>query len=595
MQRSAFSRSEAGLFYDALALSTTTQNKRPNQDRAHADSNLGFILLADGMGGHAVGEEASELAKKTIAKTLNSGLRLAESIEDVDTLIDAAVSIANSMILTKQLLIAAELKPDAFDKKVGILAVHSAALLLISRLSSAEKISDIAELKHDIFDLSSDYIQKMPQIPKKARMGTTLSAAVIREDAEGAPWVIARNIGDSRIYYLAASAEISQMSRDDSFEQDLIARGSSQQEARDVVAAWNLQSTITAALGRQETYNLLPHQRMLKRMSPADAVLAVSDGVWRNMIPERIQALHRQFTRSEEFVRLLIEEASRNSLLPGGKHDDITAAFLKVPVLVQASSPVYKVTEVNSRNGIPVLAFNEIKPIGDFFIPKDRFGEWLWNLTKKIENNDPHLFWYHVRQIINHLVLNSFDACQMRSVSEREPSYLPRINVEAHLSPEGRLRIVIEDNGIGINPEGLKKIMQTHFTTKKGSIQKECVISGSHGEGMLNARDSIIKLGASATVSIQTRYDRLGTAEKVLFYPGPQEAPDAPLHPAGKSERGTRIQIDILLQLDVKPTEELRLLRISWSAPELIKVSFAKQTASSPEESAAEIKERWLQ
>ena len=37
-----------------------------NQDRAHADDELGIFLVVDGLGGHAAGEKAAETAVEAI-------------------------------------------------------------------------------------------------------------------------------------------------------------------------------------------------------------------------------------------------------------------------------------------------------------------------------------------------------------------------------------------------------------------------------------------------------------------------------------------------------------------------------------------------
>ena len=68
---------------------------------------------------------------------------------------------------------------------------------------------------------------------------------------------------------------------------------------------------------------------------------------------------------------------------------------------------------------------------------------------------DPDL----MEQVLINLILNAIDA-----VTGRED---PCITLSASLSPEGKVTITVEDNGIGIVEEALEKIFIPFFTTKK--------------------------------------------------------------------------------------------------------------------------------
>ena len=68
---------------------------------------------------------------------------------------------------------------------------------------------------------------------------------------------------------------------------------------------------------------------------------------------------------------------------------------------------------------------------------------------------DPDL----MEQVMINLLLNAIDAV---SGSEN-----PRITLSAFLAPEGRIRITVEDNGVGIVEEAVSKIFIPFFTTKK--------------------------------------------------------------------------------------------------------------------------------
>jgi serine/threonine protein phosphatase PrpC len=63
-----------------------------NQDRAHADDELGFFLVVDGLGGHAAGEKAAETAIQTIC------LEMAKRDQGVRDRILRAITAANNRI-----------------------------------------------------------------------------------------------------------------------------------------------------------------------------------------------------------------------------------------------------------------------------------------------------------------------------------------------------------------------------------------------------------------------------------------------------------------------------------------------------------------
>ena len=96
---------------------------------------------------------------------------------------------------------------------------------------------------------------------------------------------------------------------------------------------------------------------------------------------------------------------------------------------------------------------------------------------------DPDL----MEQVMINLLLNAIHA-----VSGREN---PRIALSASLSPEGKVTITVEDNGMGIVEEALEKIFIPFFTTKK------------QGSGIgLSLSRQILRLH-SATISAKSKPD----------------------------------------------------------------------------------------
>src|SRR6202049_925599 len=68
--------------------------RRTNEDNFFADEALGLFIVADGMGGHAGGEIASQIAIATISELMKAGLTEA----DPDGLIRNAIEQANTAI-----------------------------------------------------------------------------------------------------------------------------------------------------------------------------------------------------------------------------------------------------------------------------------------------------------------------------------------------------------------------------------------------------------------------------------------------------------------------------------------------------------------
>jgi len=65
----------------SITVSHTGHVREHNEDALYADDHQGIWLVADGMGGHASGEVASQLAVKSIIEAINEGQPLTEAIK----------------------------------------------------------------------------------------------------------------------------------------------------------------------------------------------------------------------------------------------------------------------------------------------------------------------------------------------------------------------------------------------------------------------------------------------------------------------------------------------------------------------------------
>ena len=92
---------------------------------------------------------------------------------------------------------------------------------------------------------------------------------------------------------------------------------------------------------------------------------------------------------------------------------------------------------------------------------------------------------HKVLQILVNLIKNAKDAL----LSHAAPS--PRLRVRVESGGEGRVALIVEDNGPGISPEHLAKIFQHGFTTKPNG----------HGFGLHSAVLAAREMGGDLTLS----------------------------------------------------------------------------------------------
>jgi serine/threonine protein phosphatase PrpC len=220
----------------------------PDQPAVLAAKGMLFAV-ADGMGGHAAGQIASELALKLTIKAYYG-----DSDDDVPASIRAAASAANSLI-------------------------------------------------HDTGSA----------IPDRTGMGTTLTAAIIREQT-----MYVAQVGDSRCYLLRDGC-LDQVTVDHSWVEEQVRRGAMTREEAEGSPFHNL---ITRSLGSQPQVEVDTYEVALNE---GDRILLCSDGLSGMIAHDQIESLLGESSGPSMAAMVLTDRAFSN-----GGIDNITAVVLYV-------------------------------------------------------------------------------------------------------------------------------------------------------------------------------------------------------------------------------------------------------------------------
>ncbi|MCC6446696.1 MAG: Stp1/IreP family PP2C-type Ser/Thr phosphatase [Armatimonadetes bacterium] len=207
-----------------------------------------FYAVADGMGGHSAGQIASEMALKTIIRQYYK-----DAGSDILQSLRSAIREANSLVF-----------------------------------------------------------ETAQAIPERAGMGTTLTAAVIREDE-----LFIAQVGDSRAYLLR-DGELHQLTEDHSWVAEQMRRGALTQEE---AASSPFRNVITRSIGTRATIEVDTSQF---RLYDRDTLLLCSDGLSGCLVDREIRVVLGEYDPSGAAMRLA-ELANEN----GGK-DNITVIVLGI-------------------------------------------------------------------------------------------------------------------------------------------------------------------------------------------------------------------------------------------------------------------------
>jgi protein phosphatase len=235
---------------EIVRLTDVGRQRDHNEDAIASDETMGFVVLADGMGGYKAGEVASEMAVLSITTELME-------------------TMANQ-------------RPGRID---AILDKQAEAQLILNAVKSANDV---------IYSVS----QSQPQC---AGMGTTLVVGVFTNNK-----LLVGHIGDSRMYRLRNQI-LSQITEDHSLLQEQIKAGLITSEQAKYSANKNL---VTRALGVDEEVELELNEYDVEM---GDIYLLCSDGLTDLVDDEAIQsALNKLLPDMDNAAKALVHMANEN-------------------------------------------------------------------------------------------------------------------------------------------------------------------------------------------------------------------------------------------------------------------------------------------
>jgi PPM family protein phosphatase len=201
---------------EVVRLTDVGQRRDHNEDAVASDTEIGLLVLADGMGGYKAGEVASEIAVLTIVAELKEEM--------------------------------SQLEPGQVDPVTGM---QAESLLLADAAAKANA---------SIFSVSESQ-------PQCAGMGTTLVAALFTNNK-----VLVGHVGDSRMYRLRGE-QFEQMTEDHSLLQEQLNSGLITPEQAKFSNNKNL---VTRAVGIEPEVELELHEHDVE---VGDIYLLCSDGL----------------------------------------------------------------------------------------------------------------------------------------------------------------------------------------------------------------------------------------------------------------------------------------------------------------------------
>jgi PPM family protein phosphatase len=270
----------------SFSAATDVGKKREiNEDNFLVDKKLQLFVVADGMGGHASGEVASQLAVHEFRAAVESNKDMIERFAAGDT----------------------SVRPQDI----------------------------LAMLESAIHSAGSAVYQRGQEEPEKRGMGTTTSALLIT----GERGFIA-HVGDSRIYMLRAG-QVVQLTEDHSLLNELIRRGKITKEGFEDSPYKAYKNAVTRAVGVYET---VQGDTIDFEILPGDQFLICSDGLHAYLDDAKIIELLRAGDAATDVAQKLVAHANA-----GGGHDNITALVVRVDGVAAGAAPDNRAEELTRK------------------------------------------------------------------------------------------------------------------------------------------------------------------------------------------------------------------------------------------------------
>ncbi len=232
------------------------RRRKSNEDSYFIDDQLGFYVVADGMGGHAAGEVASS----------------------------EAIDAITSLIFNERMLIE-DFRAGKIDTDVGLRKIGRC---IESSIQSA------AYLVHGMAQIDQ----------QKTGMGTTISALLVVGN-----FGLTGQVGDSRVYYIRSNQAV-QLTEDHTLINWQLKEGLITQEQAAVAKHRNV---VTRAVGSKD-YVQVDVQSF--PVHPGDQFMLCSDGLYEYLTPPEIAAIlqHEPEEATRHFIEVALSRGGKDNV-----------------------------------------------------------------------------------------------------------------------------------------------------------------------------------------------------------------------------------------------------------------------------------------
>jgi serine/threonine protein phosphatase PrpC len=286
-----------------FAATDVGRQREHNEDNYLIDPRLKLFVVADGMGGHAAGEVASQIAVHELCRAVRAERTAIEQYER------------------------GEGEPRAVRQEV------------------------LAVLERAVQTASATIYRAAQEDSRKRGMATTACALLLVGDRG-----FIAHVGDSRIY-LVRQGEVHQITEDHSLINELVKRGKVKRDEIDRSPYAKYKNAVTRAVGAHESCEV---DTLDFDVLPGDQFLLCSDGMYAYLKEPELPALLEADDVAEVPKRLV---ALANE---GGGHDNITAVVVRIPsvatqeAVARASDLANKVDVLHAMPLFKHLSYKEI-------------------------------------------------------------------------------------------------------------------------------------------------------------------------------------------------------------------------------------------